>query len=349
MKNNIITNAISSGIPDVSYNHSVDMEHIALQGAIEINREYKKRVAKMNKHFAKNVRGIHEFTYFNVKLDLDVPVGSEIVTVPAGLKLADGNTRAESYRLAKANNFSNGGYHPEHPVSVRIIDIYTAKQYLEEYYSIDNSAATETSPDILKGALGFLKLNLISSKAQAGTWGSALKAAYPGDPRDVPLWKVQYFHKELELLDQCGIFEPNANALQKGRAHLICASLLLAKLHSASTSNQTRVKLIKTLESLSRLDFTDLVTNDKKWNGVTALIYQVGTSGSAQDKNWIPAEYFGSTKGKSWDPVVGFYLHCLEKQMSDKLTNHTSGFRPTLWKNTLVETKELVESYHPTS
>jgi len=343
----IVQNAISSGVPNVSYNHSVDMKHISNIPPVEINRNFKIRVKKMNKHFVKDVTSIHDYTLFNVQNDLDVEVGNEIIEVKPGLKLADGNTRAESYREGKASNFINGGYNPQHPVNTKIVDIYTQKQYLEEYYSIDSSSATETSPDILRGAIGFLEINMISAKAQAGTWGSALQQAYPGDPKDSPLWKVQYFHKELELLDQCGVFTPASNGLRKSNQHLICASLIASKLYSTPTSN--KVKLIKTLQSLSRLDFTDLKVKGDKWNGVTALIYQVCTSGSSQDKGWIPAEYVGSTKGKSWKPAMGFYLHCIEKEMTDKLTNHTSGFRHSVWENTFVEMKELLENKFPTS
>ena len=343
----ILNNAISSGVPNVSYNHSVDMELIAKLSPVEINRNFKRRVRTMNKHFVKDVTSIHDYTLFNVKDDLDVPVGSEIIEVKPGLTLADGNTRSESYREGKKTNFSNGGYNPQHTVNAKIVDIHTHKQYLEEYYSIDSSSATETSPDILRGAIGFLEINLISNKAQAGTWGSALQRAYPGDPKDTPLWKVQYFNKELELLDKCGVFTPTSNGLKKSNQHLICASLIAAKLYSTPKSNQ--VLLMNTLQNLARYDFTDLKTKGSKWSGVTALIYQVCTSGSTQDKGWIPAEYVGSTKGKSWKPAMGFYLHCIEKEMTDKLTNHTSDFKHSYWENQYVETLELLENLFPSS
>jgi len=322
---------IQTSVPGVSINPNTSVEELKQIPHIPINRDFASRVKKMRKHFTKGTKGIHEYTLFNVTRDLKVPVGSENIDVNAGLYVSDGNTRLESQRT---NEIAS----PNHGVISIIMEIDSEQQMLDEYYGIDSSAATELSSDIIRGALSFLDVKLNSTKGKKGGFASALKSAYPGDPKDSVLTKVQYFKRELELLDRCGIFNTTESTLQ--HQHFYCACLMAAKLYS----NNINV-LTKTLESLSRLTAEDLKTSDQKWNGITAMIY---TMCIPDRKKWIPVEYVNTTKMASWDPAMSFYLYCFENQIEGKLLDHRKGFRGTNWEGKFNQTKTLLGNTYPT-
>ena len=339
---NLMKHAVSTGVPNVSINPNTNIEDILALPKVPHQRNHKIRVKKMNKHFVKDVRSIHQFTVGNVVDDMVVDLIHETIDVKKGLYLVDGNTRALSKKQLD-DGTNTIGYNPLHPVITTIVDIDTPQKLLDEYYSIDSSSATEISGDKLRGAIDALTLSLTSAKALAGSFGSALKQAYPGDDKDILLTKMAYFKNEIELLDECGIFNTTQSDLQN--QHIYCASLIAAKLYSKPPSN--KVKLIKTLQSLSRLEVYNLKTSDKKWNGVTAIIHQMVRPNELG--NWYDSEYHKSTKALSWQPVVGFLLYCLENQMIDKLVDKKSGFRPSSWTNKYTETLETLELLYPTS
>ncbi len=308
---------ISTGTAGVWINPHADTEELLDLPCIQINREYRRRVNKMVRHFRKDLKDQKLFVVFRVTEHLSFEYHGESIDVEPGLYVANGNTRCESMRLGKISIPTS--------VVLMVYDIDDEQSYMNEYFAIDNEAATEKSADKIRGALKFLGMPLSSRKGSAGGFGSALNNAYPLDPKDTALEKVAYFRDEILMLDQAGIFNPTEKGLAK--QHFYGACLLGAKLYGKPAV--TALKYSQTLTQLSRLDFESLETNKAKWNGVTAIIYETVFNGR---KNWVPEEFMGSTKFASVEPVFDFYLYCLEMAMTDKLLDNKKGFKPSNWK-----------------
>ncbi len=343
---NIITNAVETGVPNVSINLKTNIDDLALLPEVPCQRDHERRVARMNKHFVKNVKSIHTFTVFHVIKDLVIVLNGERVFVKKGWYLGDGNTRLLSYKqLNDPNHRAKIGYNPTHPVVTKIVTIKTEQELLDEYYSIDNSAATENSGDLIRGAIKLLGINLTTPKGKSGAFGSALNQSYPGDSKDTVVMKVAYFRKELELLDQCSIFNTTESDLQT--QHFYCASLIAAKLYSEPSTD--RDKLVGLLKDLSRIDFDGLKTSKDKWNGMTYLVYQAVMPN--KHCKIYDDELHKSTKFASWDPVVSFMLFCFDNHMNNKLIHKKNGIRPSTSqvKGKLQGTKNLLEQLYPTS
>ena len=336
---------MKTDVPNVLINPKTKLEWLLNIPKVPNNRPVESRVNRMNKHFVKNVKSIHNFTVFWVKNDLTVKINGEDILVETGWYVADGNTRILSNKqLNDPNHKSTVGYNPKHNVITKIVEIETAKLFLEEYYSIDNSAATENNGDLIRGAMGMLGIKMVSKKGKAGTFGSAINNAYPGDNTSPILDKVAYFRKELLLLDQCGVFNTTEVDLQT--QHFICAALMSAKLYSEPSSQRDR--LIVLLKDISRMDFDNLKTNKDKWNGMTYLIYQAVKPN--KHVNIYDVEYHRSTKFASWNPVVGFMLWCIENYMNDKLIAK-KGVRPSTdpISKALPNTRNLLGKLYPIS
>ena len=337
--------AIETGVPNVSINPKTKLEWLHVLSAVPSNRPVDKRVKKMNKHFVKDVKSIHNFTVFWVLDDLIVKINNEEVLIKAGWYVADGNTRLLSNKqLNNPDHKSTQGYNPNHDVITKIVKIKTEKQFLEEYYSIDNSAATENNGDLIRGAMGLLGIDMTSKRGKAGTFGSAISTAYPGDNKSTVLDKVAYFRKELQLLDICGIFNTTEDDLQT--QHFICASLMSAKMYSEPSEQRDR--LVGLLKDISRMDFDNLKTSKDKWNGMTYLIYQAVKPN--KHVNIYDEQFHKSTKFASWNPVVGFMLYCIDNHMNDKLIAK-KGVRPSTdpIAKGLSKTRDLLGTLYPIS
>ena len=338
-------NAIETGVPNVSINPKTKLEWLLALPKVPSNRPVEKRVNKMNKHFVKDVKSIHNFTVFWVKNDLLVRINSEDILVKTGWYVADGNTRLLSNKqLNNPDHKATIGYNPIHDVITKIVEITTEKLFLEEYYSIDNSAATENNGDLIRGAMGLLGVEMVSKKGKAGTFGSAISNAYPGDNTSSILDKVAYFRKELLLLDECGVFNTTETALQT--QHFYCAALMSAKMYSEPSSQRDR--LVGLLKDISRIDFDGLKTSKDKWNGMTYLVYQSVMPN--KHVNIYDEQFHKSTKFASWNPVVGFMLYCIDNHMGDKLIAK-KGVRPSTdpIAKGLSRTRDLLATLYPIS
>ena len=342
----LIKNAVETAVPNVSINPKTDFEILKKLKMIPVNRPVDKRVKKMNQHFVKDVKSIHNFTVFWIKNDIVVELNGEEFLIKAGWYVADGNTRILSNKqLNDDTHPSTTGYNPKHDVITKIVSIETPKQFLEEYYSIDNAAATENSGDQYRGGMSLLDIQLNSTRGKAGAFGSAIINAYPGDRKASRIERLAYFRKELILIDKCGVFQPQEDDL--ATQHFVCAALMTAKLYSEPSSQ--RDKMVKLLTDISRQEFDNLKTNKDRWNGMTYLVYQ-SVQPNKHVKNIYDAEYHKSTKFASWSPVVGFMLYCIENHMNDKFISK-KGVKPSTSpiKNAFVDTKELLEKMYPTS
>ena len=284
---------------------------------VEINREFKRRLKKMLKPFSKALMGQQIFVVFNVtkRLEFELP-GEQTIIVEPGYSTADGNTRLESMR--------QGNIPTPESVIVLVFDIESEEQYQSEYYAIDNSAATEVSTDKIRGAIAFLNLNVKSRIATNGQFSWALRNAFPHDEKVGILEKIAYFKNEIEFLDECGIFDPVEKELKTQNFYSAC--LIMAKQYSVPPSS--RASLRKVFESLARLDFDDLKMQNEKWNGVTALIYQMCRP---EKRQWFDPIHKSSTKFDATIPVISFFLYCMQNQMQDKLLNKETGFKHSNW------------------
>jgi len=337
--------AVETAVPNVSINPKTKFEWLLDIPKVPNNRPVDKRVKKMNQHFVKNVKSIHNFTVFWVKKDIVVDINGEQILIKEGLYVADGNTRILSNKqLNDDTHPATTGYNPKHDVITKIVNIETPKQFLEEYYSIDNAAATENNGDLIRGAMGLLGIEMVSKRGKAGTFGSAINNAFPGDNTSPILDKVAYFRKELTLLDECGIFTPTQDDLTT--QHFICAALMSAKLYSEPSSQRDR--LVGLLKDISRMDFDSLKTNKDKWNGMTYLIYQSVLPN--KHVKIYDIEYHKSTKFASWNPVVGFMLWCIDNYMNNKLIAK-KGVRPSTdpIAKGLPKTRDLLGTLYPIS
>ena len=327
--NRIVQNAIGTGVPNVSINPNTNINDILTLPEIPCQREHKRRVKKMNQHFTKDVKSIHLFTLFDVVNDLEVELkGGETVQVDEGLYVGDGNTRCESMRQI-LNGQNTIGYNPTHNVISKIVEIETAKQMLEEYYSHDSVDASEITPDKIRGASKMLGLRMSSKVGMNGAYASALKNAYPGDVKDSVADKMSYFKKEIQILEDTGIFYPTTSDLRQ--QHFYGACLIAAKRYSEPAENKSKIEDI--FRRISQQNVKTLKKHDEKWNGMTALIHQLenGDSSGSTNKKWYDIEYHKTTKYASIAPVISFILYCLELEMTDRKLDNTSGFKTSNW------------------
>tara|TARA_B100000287_G_scaffold110766_1_gene103131 strand:+ start:1265 stop:2320 length:1056 start_codon:yes stop_codon:yes gene_type:complete len=317
----IVKNAIDTSVPNVSINPNVNIEDILALPEIPCQRDHKRRVSKMEKHFAKNTSSKHFFVVFNVKHDMDLELGEEKIECKQGVYLADGNTRAESKRQGKA-------YDPQHPVIVTIIHIDEPNKVTQEYYSYDSSDATENVGDKIRGGNKLLGLSLQSPIGLGAGYATALRNAYPGDSKDEVVEKQAYFKSEIQLLDST-MWSPKIPELR--RQHLISACLIAAKRWSEPGENLD--KITEVFRKLSQLEALKLNTSGEKWNGITALVHQLlyGGSDSSTNKGWYPIEYHNTTKFASVEPVISFLLYCFELEMNDRKLSRDNGFKESSW------------------
>lgn len=294
---------------------------------VHINRNYKRRVAKQTPNFKKDLMGQKIFIVFNVTEELQFEFHGETINVPPARYIADGNTRLEAHRQGKIDLGS-------HVIAISM-EISDADTYKEEYFAIDNSAATENSSDLIRSAIRFLGMNLDSNIGQGGNFASALKNSYPHDKKDETIMKVAYFKSEIELLDECGVFNTTDHALK--HQHFYGACLLAAKLYAEP--GVTALKFKQVLKQICRLDSDDWNLGGDKWNGITALLYQCA---NPHKKGWIPEDCIAKTNYASIEPSYNFYLYCIEMAMTDKMLNKTKGFKRSNWEGYYTNTLDAI-------
>lgn len=314
--NSLLGNLLPTAVNGVHINPNCLTSELLKLPHIAINRDFRRRLNKMLRPFTKALKGQQIFVTFRIQETLEFDLAGETIVVEPGIYIADGNTRLESMRV--------GNIPTPNAVIAFVFDIQGEEEYLDEYYAIDNSAATEVSADKIRGAISFLNLNVKSRVAVNGSFSWALKNAFPHDPSTGVLEKVAYFKNEIEFLDQCGIFDPVEKGLKTQNFYMAC--LMMAKQYSRPPSSQAALKNV--FQSLARLDFDDLMTHKDKWNGVTALIYQVCRP---EKRNWYDPKHAGSTKFDATVPVVSFFIYCMQNQMQDRLLDKGKGFKPTNW------------------
>jgi len=327
IKSTISDGAIETAIPGVRINPNASTFVLQSIPHIQINRDFVRRVKKMTPNFNKDLLGQKVFTVFNVTTQLTIDFYGESIVVEPGEYVADGNTRLECSRQGKIKLPFN--------VIVQIIDIDNSDAYLNEYFAIDNVDSSEISGDLIRGAVSGLDLQLDSTVGKGGNFASALKNAYPGDKKDTTLQKICFFRNEIELLDSCNIFNPTDNALK--HQHFFGACLMAAKLYGQPETSRNKFKSV--LTDLGKLDSMSMRLDGKKWNGVTALIFQCANPAK---KQWIPVEAQSKTNYASVQPSYDFYLYCIEMAMTNKMLDKHKGFKRSNWEGRYTEVLDLI-------
>ena len=341
----------TSGHPRRWIKPNVDFGDVLNTPEVPIQRNQSLREKRMSKIFAeKDTAAMHDFTIFNVVKDILLKLHNEEIFVPVGEYLGDGNTRVLSNKMLTSKQRDKGYTPPEDGVNILGVDIHTEEQLQDEYFGVDSVEATESKANKIQGAIKNIGIDVKSTTAIKGGFASALDKAYPGDNKDKPLEKVAYFKNEIQMLDECGVFNPTEDDMKN--QGIMCASLIAAKLYSIPDSNNQKIRRV--LESMSRLDVDSLKVSDRKWNGVTCMIHQMVRPNEKGE--WYPMEHHKSTKGAAWAHHQGFLLYCFELQMTDKLISKKGGFKPkSQWLNTdtgytrYMETLETLEQLYPTS
>ena len=285
---------------------------------IEINRDFERRVKKMQQHFTKGLPSLEIFVIINVLCDLTITLNGEKIDVPKGKKLADGNTRRESAEQHPEQI-------PENDVIFIQFDVETEADFKDIYYSYDSSASVENSADKITGAFNLLGMDLVSKTAKAGTLGEAIKAAYPGDRKDSILDKVAYFKNEIQTLDKTGLLNPADNQLKFQM--LFAMALIVLKLYDHPDTQALRC--ITGLEILARFKSDSLDITGDKWDGLTASAYEYFYPGQ---KGWIPEGKHRQTGAKTLDDQLDFLLYCFGKYMAKQKLDKIQGFHHRNWK-----------------
>ena len=295
---------------------------------IEINRDFERRVKKMQPHFVKGLPSLEIFVIINVLSGFNITLNGETIFVSKGKKLADGNTRRESMEQ-----------HPEqipgHNVIFIQFDVDNEEDFKNLYYSYDSSASVENSADKITGAFNLLGMDLVSKTAKSGTLGEAIKAAYPGDRKDSILDKVAYFKNEIQILDKTGLLNPADKELKFQM--LFAMALIALKLYDHPETQALRC--ITGLEVLAREASDNLDVTGDRWDGLTAICYEYFYPGQ---KGWIPKGAHRQTGSKTLEPQLDFLLYCFSKYMAKQKIDKKQGFQPTNWKGEYQSTIEII-------
>jgi len=323
----VLNNLVDTAIPNVRINPKASTFMLLSLPHIPINRDFLSRVKKMAPLFDKGLMGQQVFTVFNVTQTVTIQYFGETITIEPGEYIADGNTRLESLRQGKIRLPSK--------VIALVFDVNDSEILQAEYFAIDNVASSEISSDLIRGAMAGFNFQVDSTVAKGGNFASALRNSYPRDKKDPAISKIAFFKNEIELLDECNIFNPTEGALK--HQHFFGACMMAAKLYGEPASSRDKFKRV--LTDLGKLDSMDLILSGKKWNGVTALIYQCANPAK---KEWIPIEAQGKTNFASVEPSYDFYLYCIEMAMTDKMLDKHRGFKKANWEGRYREVLDLI-------
>lgn len=292
---------------------------------VEINRFEELRQGKIN--FLKEHLPTHdEIALFVVENAIKVKLENEEIEVLPGVYLGNGNCRRMWYANPK-----NADYVPTTDMIAMVYNITSGEEYRALYESYDSIDSVENAAMKIQGAIGMLKLNVNSMVAKRGSFKTALDIAHGG--KESPLEKVAEFRDEIELLDHCGIF--NADKDLKFQS-FYGAMLIAAKFWGQPSTSRDR--LISGFQRLAGASAMDLDTAPEKWDGLTAMLYQVFYP---EQNKWIPVDMMRKSNYASIDPQMDFFLYCMELYMSSTKLNKRKGFKSSNWEGTY---KAITES-----
>lgn len=294
-----------------------------------INRDEERRLPKVS--FLKDHNPTHdEIALFVVRESITIKTkNGEEYDIEPGVYLGNGNTRRLWYE-------QNPNYTPKtENLTARVHEITNGDDYQLIYHCYDSDDAVEKSAEKIQGALNLMKVNVNSTKARSGAFGSALSMAY-GDWKASAIDRVSNFKDEIELIDKHGIFDPVDKTL--GFQTMIATALIAAK--HWGQPDMTRERMISGLQFLANAKQDNMSYGDNKWDGLTAICYEVFNPGQ---KGWIPEGMIGSTKGVTQAPQLDFFLYCFEKYMLKQKLDKTKGFQRSNWEGKWKTIAQAIE------
>ena len=294
-----------------------------------INREERRRLRKM-KFLKKHNRTHDEIALFIERETLSIKTkDGDTYTIAPGVYQGNGNTRRLWYA-------ENSDYTPKTKTLIATVhEVTSGEEYELLYDCYDSDDSVEKSAEKIQGVLGFMGVNINSTKAKSGAFGSALSMAY-GDWNASAKDRISTFKSEIELIDKVGMFSPEDKDLSFQAMYAM--SLIVAKLYG--TPEKSKERMISGLQFLSSAKQDDMQYGDQKWDGLTAICFEVFNPGK---KNWIPLGDLGATKGSAQAPQLDFFLYCFEKYMMSQKIDKTKGFKPSIWKGKWDEIANILE------
>lgn len=290
----------------------------------QLQRDHKKRLKKMQKHFQKKLPSLYNLSLMRIKKEFSGTVNGETITVTPGVDMVDGHTRREDW-IKSSERGDDDTYVPNY-VNVIVYDVDNFKQYKDIYYSFDSTDASEKTNEKIVGACRALNLVLNSTTAKSGSFGSALDIAYPGDRKDDILTKVSYFHKEIVELDKLGLFNP-ADPELKFQC-LMAAALQALKIYSEP--DETRLRLEGGLLQLAQARKDTLSLDPTHWYGMDLIQYEYFMT---PDKEWsIPKGMHRKTSFSSINPQMDFIWYCFEMYMTKSPVKKNRGMKSSSYK-----------------
>ena len=303
-----------------------------------LQRDHKRRLKTMQKHFRKQLPTLHNFDFIRVTKTISGTVNGEMVIVDAGIDLANGNTRREDISQGIKKNENDW---PE-TVAVIVYDVDNFKDYKNIYYSFDSQDAVEATSHKIFGACYALGLVLNSTTGRSGAFGSALSIAYPGDRKDDILVKVAYFKDEIIELDSIGLFNPKEPSLKS--QCLIAAGLMALKYYRVPVDKKTRI--IGGLARLANAKQNALDHSDPKyWYGLDCIEHEFLTNPG----KWISKELHRKTSYSALEPQMNFFWYCIENYMNGTRIGKLNGVKTKMFKgkyekyrNALLATQPII-------
>jgi len=295
-----------------------------------INRNERRRLNKL-KFLKKHNRTHDEIALFVVRKPIEVKTkDGDTYTIEPGIYLGNGNTRRLWYT-------ENSNYTPKTKTLIATVhEVTSGEEYELLYDCYDSDDSVEKSAEKIQGVLDFMGVNVNSTKAKSGAFGSALSMAY-GDWKASAKDRISTFRSEIELIDKVGMFSPEDKDLSFQAMYAM--SLIVAKLYG--TPEKSKERMISGLQFLSNAKQDDMQYGDQKWDGLTAICFEVFSPGK---KNWIPLGDLGATKGSSQAPQLDFFLYCFEKYMMSQKLDKTKGFQKSNWEGKWAEIAKVLDA-----
>ena len=295
-----------------------------------LNREERRRLRKVG-FLKKHNRTHDEIALFVVRKTLSIKtINGDIYTIDPGVYLGNGNTRRLWYT-------ENPNYTPKTETLIATVhEVTSGEEYELLYDCYDSDDSVEKSAEKIQGVLSFMGVNVNSTKAKSGAFGSALSMAY-GDWKASAKDRISTFKSEIELIDKVGMFSPEDKDLSFQAMYAM--SLIVAKLYG--TPEKSKERMISGLQFLANAKQDDMQYGDQKWDGLTAICFEVFNPGK---KNWIPLGDLGATKGSSQAPQLDFFLYCFEKYMMSQKLDKTKGFKPANWEGKWTEIAKVLDA-----
>ena len=322
----INTGESSYPLPDLPRDVFMD-RHLIVRNPI--NRNERRRLNKL-KFLKKHNRTHDEIALFIVREPIEVKTkDGDIYPTEPGVYLGNGNGRRLWYE-------EYPDYAPKTKTLIATVhEVTNGEEYELLYDCYDSDDSVEKSAEKIQGVLSFMGVNVNSTKAKSGAFGSALSMAY-GDWKASAKDRISTFKSEIELIDKVGMFSPEDKGLSFQA--MFAMSLIVAKLYG--TPEKSKERMISGLQFLASAKQDDMQYGDQKWDGLTAICYEVFNPGG---KGWIPVGDLGATKGSSQAPQLDFFLYCFEKYMMSQKLDKTKGFKESNWKGKWAEIADLLD------